>query len=607
MVVTREQLAKIWLLTSVLAVAITALTWRSAYWNGEVLPVGNDAFYHARRIIDTAEDPRAFYEFDPRIHAPEGSLLTWPWAYDYSLGLIAWTAVRAGLVSDPMQILVWLPVAAVTLAIWLLLLICSELRLSAAMTTLAGLCMALSPTTQSLFGVGQLDHHFAEGTLVLAALALGLRWLREPTRTSSAVHVGITLGIAPAIHNGLFILQLPLLVSILGLWIQKRSLPTRAGLTFAIALVVTTLLVLLPSLSFRSGAFEFYTLSWFHLFIACCTGAIVSFTSFFRCAPRSIAALCVAATVMSLPVLTQLSVAETFLAGKSVHLQSIVEMQPPYRLIAESGAATVNSFYSLTIWLAPAAALFCALMCWRERDSYRSLFWISAIGGLALLLAQLRLHYFGYFALFLPWLFLLDQLAAKYEAQRKQIVLGALLAFALAYSPSRHQLLTPMPVAGDATFTNSRGLYAALQKACADDPGVVLADNNAGHYIRYFTECSVIANNFLLTRQHADKVEEVARLFSLAPASLVAEAPFVKYVLVRPLAVREEADGRTYDYQYFYRGSNTLTEALLLRPNEQTRAGYELLTTVSLDGAGVPYGALYKVHPRSSSANTVKQ
>ena len=43
-----------------------------------------------------------------------------------------------------------------------------------------------------------------------------------------------------------------------------------------------------------------------------------------------------------------------------------------------------------------------------------------------------------------------------------------------------------------------------------------------GHYIRYYTDCPVIANNFLLTPQHFRKMDEVGALFSLSAATLVA-------------------------------------------------------------------------------------
>src|SRR5262245_50613091 len=56
---------------------------------GVFLPAGQDSFYHARRIVDSLADPLRMYQFDAHIHAPEGSWITWPWAYDMLMTLAA--------------------------------------------------------------------------------------------------------------------------------------------------------------------------------------------------------------------------------------------------------------------------------------------------------------------------------------------------------------------------------------------------------------------------------------------------------------------------------------------------------------------------------------
>ena len=44
--------------------------------DGSFVPVGPDSFYHARPILDAAIGDTGFYQFDHRIHMPEGSMLT---------------------------------------------------------------------------------------------------------------------------------------------------------------------------------------------------------------------------------------------------------------------------------------------------------------------------------------------------------------------------------------------------------------------------------------------------------------------------------------------------------------------------------------------------
>ena len=50
----------IWLVASCIAVASCSLYFYATYFHGEYVPLGNDGFYHARRILDTVADPSAF-------------------------------------------------------------------------------------------------------------------------------------------------------------------------------------------------------------------------------------------------------------------------------------------------------------------------------------------------------------------------------------------------------------------------------------------------------------------------------------------------------------------------------------------------------------------
>ena len=133
------------------------------------------------------------------------------------------------------------------------------------------LCFALSPLTQFLHAIGMIDHHYIEHTFVLATIWLGLRWFENPASTARAVALGATLGLACAFHNGLFILQLVPLTAVFVLWVRNTAPPRAALRGFAVALLVTTQLILLPSEPYRRLMFEFGLLSWFHFYIAVCT------------------------------------------------------------------------------------------------------------------------------------------------------------------------------------------------------------------------------------------------------------------------------------------------------------------------------------------------
>lgn len=600
----------IWLIAGTLAVLACSLYFPAAHLNGEYLPVGNDSFYHARRILDAVQDPSAFYQFDPKIHAPEGSLLVWPWGYDYLIAQVVRVGLAVHLSSDPMAIVVWIPVAAVFIAIGLLVLIARRLSLSTWPVALAALCMALSPTTQFLFGAGQIDHHYAELLCILAALAAGLKWMQAPEDARAAAALAAVLGLAPAIHNALFVLQLPLLATLLLRWLQDIRQPRRATLVFAVVLLSTTTAILTPSTAFRELRFEFYTLCWFHLYVAFGTALVTVLLSRMSRSPRTITVLAACAIVMLVPLIAQIGMAQAFVAGSLKWLDTIAEMKSPAKEFFDPyGRVMVIRIYSYLICLGPVTFLLCLWRCWRERASARLLFWVTCVAGLVMLSMQVRMHYFGDFALYLPWLIVVDEFAkSRPQWAKKAYLLTTLALILLLFPVLRYQIVAPVSRTNDETFEDTRPLFATLARECAADPGIVLADNNAGHNIRYYTDCSVLVNNFLLTPQHFAKMDEAEHLFSLGAADLVKATPQFKYVLVRPLDIRKTRDGQ-YKYWFYFPGMPRLDAELLLSPLGSVPPDYRLLDEVRFpESDNIPYARLYKIlrpepAARTSSAN----
>lgn len=596
---TRWTWIAIWLASAIIAALSCGLTFPAAHLNGEYVPVGNDSFYHARRILDAVRDAGGFYEIDQRIHAPEGSVLTWPWGYDYFMAKLVRIGLALGIASDPMAILTWIPTFAVFISVGLLVLIARQLQLPAWPTAVAALCMALVPTTQLLHGPGQIDHHFAEHILVLATLAAGLYWMHGSASIRRAILLGVVLGLAPVIQNGLFVLQLPILVTAFVLWLQQRKIPSSAALAFAAALVASTVAILLPSLPFRLGRFEFFTLSWFHLYVASCSAAALLLMSHLNPNRKGIALFLLACAILAVPLLGEMTTARTFIGGMHQYLENIYEMRSPASAALKQGYLSMARVYSLLIYLAPVTFGLCLFQCWRDRSSPRLLFWITAVSGLALLAAQQRMHYFGGFALYLPWLVVATDLARKRPELGHKIFLGASLAALLCYAPVlRHQLLAPMPVANEPYFEAVRPLYATLQQECVKDPGIVLADNNAGHPIRFYTDCSVIANNFILTPQHFAKLAEADRLFALS-AEQLARQPQIKYLLIRALAMRPLANG-SFQYQLYFSNTAGLANELLFSPPTKLPQNYTLLQEMSYDGKA-PYARLFRIEHAAAS------
>jgi asparagine N-glycosylation enzyme membrane subunit Stt3 len=595
------RLALIWIVGSVLAVMMAMTYLPVSFVDGHYVPAGDDAFYHARRILDTVEDPAAFYEFDPRIHYPEGSLIPWPWGYDYLTARIVRIYMQISGATDPMAVLAYVPVAAVALSMLLILGIARAVRLSLPLAAVAVLATALSPLTVGLHGVGAVDHHFVEYAFVLAITLAGVHLLREPGRPARAVALGCVSGFAVAFHNGLFILQLPLIVTAGLLWLRGESLPRKTALAYGAAVLLSTLLAVAPSSALWRGEFQFYLLSWFHVWVAICSAAMVLAFSFVGSNRRNALGLVLLGAVLVLPLARHLTLGLGFVAAGLEGLQGIDETQGLFALaMSPHGATRITQQYTYLIWLAPLWLLVALTGAVKATDRSMSYFWIAASLGLTLLLLQLRFHYFGSFALYLTPLLLLERLAQRADKTKRLVWIAAPVGLALALYPSLQVvLLTQAPVALSTRYEMTRAAYPVLAQACEERPGVVLASWDDGHYVRYHTACSVIADNFMLTPQHMRKFQEVQQLLKLSPAELLVSAPHVRYVLARlNLIYALDPLGRAtiaWGPEILNVNPRLVSELVLGAPAELPKAFRPLLTVWLSETERIPVAVLYEI------------
>src|SRR5262245_18739485 len=106
-----------------------------------------------------------------------------------------------------MGFIAYVPVAWILVNAALFLAAARATGLSREMQALAMFCFAFSPLTLLLHSTGMIDHHYVEHTFVLLTIWLGLRWFQQSAALRRAVALGVTLGVATAFHNGLFVLQ----------------------------------------------------------------------------------------------------------------------------------------------------------------------------------------------------------------------------------------------------------------------------------------------------------------------------------------------------------------------------------------------------------------
>lgn len=226
-------LVLIWLLASLIAAFFALLTSDSAYVDGQYIPLTNDSFYHARRILDAAFGEHGFYQFDERIHVPDGTWIPWAWGYDFLIAKLTQVWLWVWPQTDPMAPMSFVSFAVIPVNCALFLAAASAFGLSMSMRVVAMLAFALSPFTQFQHSIGMIDHHVVEFTFVLLSLFLGARWFKDSADAGRAAVLGGALGLAHAVHNGLFLLQLAPLVCIFMLWMRGNEPPGKASLLSA--------------------------------------------------------------------------------------------------------------------------------------------------------------------------------------------------------------------------------------------------------------------------------------------------------------------------------------------------------------------------------------
>ena len=235
----------------------------------------------------------------------------------------------------------------------------------------------------------------------------------------------------------------------------------------------------------------------------------------------------------------------------------------------------------------PVTPFYCARGLFRDVMPERTVLYVSCLLGMSLLLSQMRPNYLRSFAPRMPVLMMSSEAQQFPPKARIALPFVATVLFALAYwVPATYRLLMrPLP-ANEPNYSFTRLALPALAEACREDPGIVLVNNNDGHYVRCHTECSVIPNNLLVTPQQEAKALLTTHLLGMTPAELSRMDLPVKYVLVRASGLLVSSpDGRycsaTKDMAQPVAG--TLFAEMLLPQNDEQFGGW-----ISLQGWRMP-------------------
>jgi hypothetical protein len=169
----------------------------------------------------------------------------------------------------------------------------------------------------------------------------------------------------------------------------------------------------------------------------------------------------------------------------------------------------------------------------RVNDDASVFFVVVSVFGAVLMTQQYRLENYGSFTLYLPACWLAETCRRRWPRYAARIGWATAAGAVLAAVPAYASMTAPVPLGSSLDYQMTRGIYPGLAAACARQPGVVLADNADGHFITYHTGCSVIADDFIITAQHQQKLLFADRLMHSTLAEVMAQAPYVRYIYVR--------------------------------------------------------------------------
>ena len=167
---------------------------------------------------------------------------------------------------------------------------------------------------------------------------------------------------------------------------------------------------------------------------------------------------------------------------------------------------------------------------YRRKDPALQFVAIAGAMGLALMQAQYRFSVFGDVPMLLTPVLAVHFLCESRPELRRIALAACCALFAVAFYPTIVNWQTRWTLGGTDAYSNVRSIFPVLKESCAQRPGIVLGDLDTGHWVRYHSQCSVIADVFLLTPQHAAKAIENSRLLAKSPAELLTAKPEVRYV-----------------------------------------------------------------------------
>lgn len=191
-----------------LALAVRALPFRHVFVDDDVVPFGNDAWYHLRRIVYSVVRFPDVLGFDRYINHPDGAKPIWTPLFDWSLALLARPFFAPGELASVERVAVWVPplLGAATVVVLFRL---ARRHLDPATAVVSALLLCVLPAHFWYSQVGFVDHHAAVALVSAALLAACMELVAGPDEEQqerrfrrATLRTGLLLGLAILVWPG---------------------------------------------------------------------------------------------------------------------------------------------------------------------------------------------------------------------------------------------------------------------------------------------------------------------------------------------------------------------------------------------------------------------
>jgi len=558
--------------------------------NGEYHPWGYDSFYVATLVRETVEKYPTTIQFDDHLYPLDGPApVTFTWAFTLLLASIV-VLVQVFIPDLPTSaILAYIPPFWGAVNCLVFIALCRKAGLRSFTLALAAAGFALAPYTRDLHMIGNVDHHFMELFFILTIMFGFFNWIERPASTRRAVFAGTVLGLSVAFHFALFVMYLPIALFLLITWIIDRMELGVTAPAFLSAVLVATLVAVLPSAYFPVREFEYFKLGWFHLYWAAIFCAAVFFLHRRRYSPLNLAILGGFLIIAAVPLAHNLLHGTSFLAAELPGFDQIEETRSLFVYLFSGDYKLVKQVYEYYSGLVYAVPFVLILLVRQVRLTPRPelIYTLCAfLLGAVFMFLQLRFKYHASYVLLLPILLLFQQYAAEIRYSKVLVV----VAFVILYAGPVSKLAIAQSPGGEPGYRSLLPFLEVIARQCERHPGVLLAHPDEGHYLRYHTNCKIVSGNMLATPRDFEYRALAFKMLGMSVPDLVREYPWVDYIYVR----LEVGRGDNFDPEYLRKLNRGAREELLLDNN--IPAG-----TKSLGSAATPdftYQRLLQTHER---------